>query len=68
MGLYRCRSMCLLALGLAWSIQWVAMSSVRAHPAASEAVKALTERIQRLPQDGLLYVERARQWRLEGAY
>ncbi len=37
-----------------------------AHPVASQATRELTAHIQRAPEDALLHVERARQWRLQG--
>jgi tetratricopeptide (TPR) repeat protein len=37
-----------------------------AHPAASQATKHLSAKIQEAPDDALLHVERARQWRLQG--
>lgn len=36
-----------------------------AHPAATQATKNISAKIQRAPDDALLYVERARQWRLQ---
>ena len=39
---------------------------VSAHPVASEATRQLGVQIERAPDDPLLHVERARQWRLQG--
>lgn len=44
------------------------ISAVSAHPRTSAAVESWSSRIASSPEEPLLYVERARQWRLLGAH